>query len=198
MLPTAEHLRLGIERPGISIDLAVTNDGGPFGHVSPVMTAVRVSTPSTCFLAHFIRDLRGYVTIRNPQDALRFVRMGTSRYLVYTGIGEGLEVDSVSQAMSRAFNEQDEMQMATDRSGELGVLSDADYRADGFQPPHSTQQGRTCRIRRWVCVMKNFDGHDVQLWEETVGGDGSYARKVLTTRPVPTSHGEQWFVYGLK
>lgn len=193
------HVPLKMENPGVSLDV-VELPCSRFATrpcFEPAPTGIRVTTPNTIFIMRSLADLRGSVTIRNGSDALQYARIATSRDLFYTGLTGALEVVSRSQAQQPGYADTGKYHRDGKESGLFGVISDADYAAEGFQPPVVTAQGNTFHIKRWVCTFEDLDGKTIQMWDETIGRDGSYRCAVIKSKPIPKRPGQSWYVYGL-
>lgn len=193
------HVRLGFENPGVSLDVVeVPCDWRTVKPcISPAPTEVRVITPTSVFMMNSAKDLRGLVTIHDSREALRFARLDTRLDLLYAMPSNTLEVISHSQAGRPEFADTGGQYGTGNHSGLYGIISDADYAAEGFQPPVVTTQDNTYRIQRWVCTFPDLNGKEIQLWDETVGHDGSYKCAVIQSKPVPKRPGQWWGIFGL-
>lgn len=189
------HVHLGVERPDVAIDVVELDNtvfSNLFGRTIPSRTAVRVTGPRKAFWLENLNDLKGYVSIRTPADALTYVRLVTSSEMIYAGASDASEVTTQPE-IGTAVNGPGAPRYT---AGLFGMLSAGDYKADGFTPTTVYQSNTSFLIRRWVCTLR--DNKRIQLWDETVDADGGYSRKIVNDLPAPTSRGEAWSIAPLK
>src|SRR4051812_40218674 len=86
---------LGVEKPDVTIDIMDLNNtvfSNLFGHTAPPHMALRVTGSGKVFWLENLNELKGYVTIRTPAHALTYVRLATSREMIYAGSSDAIEV----------------------------------------------------------------------------------------------------------
>lgn len=194
-----EHINLGVENPGVSLDLVelqntILTNLSPQGRAMPSLTAIRVQTPKRVFWLKNLGELRGDVTIRNADDALKYVRLATNDEAYFAKLGKALEIhryppDDRHSVFSEGI---------PSKSGYRAMVHDADYKKDGFAPATVSQSGGTYHVRRWVWIIDDSKPSNVQLWDESVDPHGAYTCNVLISKPAPTNHGEVWSIPFLK
>lgn len=188
-------ITLGFENHGVHLDVV-----GLGGLMAPQPTAIRLTDHDRSFTLSSLSGLRGFVKISNEAEALRFVRLRTSRCYCYEWPGADCpqEIVSFSQAASTAFADTGCPEAHTGlESGRYGLVADRAYRLGHFGPPKVRGVPGGFEIERWVCLYWNLTG-EVQLWQEFVGFDGAYRSKALKSFQPPALPGTKWHIYGLK
>jgi hypothetical protein len=199
-----EVLQLGIERPGVRIELVCEPGMSP----RELGTGVFVHQGNTAKLVRGPQDLLGTVRITSDTDALKFARLGTMYLDGFAGIPNGLEVlpesrtaDILRYGISSEQRRGKGVYSYSGHSGWVGILSDEAFRVGGFEEPKVTGQHGIWSIERWIWApfgpspdVRRVEGGMVLHIRETVGANGLYTRFILSSRTPPVLPATHWRV----
>lgn len=196
--PSVEQtIQVGCELPGVRIELVLVEP------ITPIEAGLRlrVQYRDSAVLLKDLPDLKGYVKIAAPRQALQFVRLLTSPATRYLWWSRGnLEVEIIHSRDARtipAFGiKQHHLDALFRGTGTLGSLSPDVYRRGPFFPPRLRGIKEGYVVERWIYseTFKNGKAKgSIQLIREIIGTDGSYKRQILKDMP-PHVKGASLFI----
>ena len=183
---TADVARLD---DGSTLTMAQRMDDG----VVPIRVLNLTSGVRSRTIAH-LSELAGHVQIRTAENALDYVRFGSTPITMDLDLGRGSEIVSRSRAArlpTYGLHVKPKMWSKVP-SGAMGVLSDKAFAKCGFSKPVVAKQGKKFVITRWTAGYDKSHRLVVRHIREIVALDGSYRVDVLESRPAPTLPDGKW------
>ena len=170
---------IGIDGFKSQCDLVIASDGPP-GDPKSLFEHLYLRVYDDYRAISSLNDLSGSCKISSVSDALEFVRLRTrieTIYLWRTNVN-GVEIQPITTAAKVSVVPMILQNSVDQLSGYSGILSDVDYAGSGLTPPIVKKVKGGYKVRRYVYTTRL----QVELWEESVTGEGKYEMSVISAR----------------